>query len=31
MLQPQFKTLKLFEYPELHEEGAPLVIMALAL
>lgn len=29
--QPQFKTLKLFEYPELHEEGAPLVIMALAL
>ena len=29
--QPQFKFMDSFEHPELHEESAPLVILALAL
>lgn len=29
--QPQFKSMDAFEHPELHEDSAPLVILALAL
>jgi len=29
--QSQFKSMESFEHPELHEESAPLVILALAL
>ena len=30
-MQPQFKSMDAFEHPELHEESAPLLILALAL
>ena len=29
--QPQFKFMDIFEHPELHDESAPLVVLALAL